>query len=203
MVPPQAWTSLRSHTESSGRHDSDAAHRVCARWLPINLLNGHALRNNLYPPPVPLLAEDKAQEDECHKHEQQHYQDRDDDHHIWVLGSGLWGGRARGHRSPLVPGARLRGQLSYRPQPPTPGQPAVTLHCRGQWKRCYHWRKDRSGPAAGLYETMSVDGLQTVPCTLPDLMVCSVAGVQARSPPWAEIEELWPNPEDKGDLLTI
>ena len=44
------------------------------------------------PPPVPLLAEDKAQEDECHKHEQQHYHDRDDDHHLG-LGLGLWGGK--------------------------------------------------------------------------------------------------------------
>ena len=38
---------------------------------------------------TPPLAEDKAQEDECHKQKQQHYHDRDD-HHL-VVGHGLWG----------------------------------------------------------------------------------------------------------------
>ena len=41
------------------------------------------------PPPEPLLAEDKAQEDRCHKQEQQHYHDRDD--HQLVVGHGPWG----------------------------------------------------------------------------------------------------------------
>ncbi|KAF5924426.1 hypothetical protein HPG69_018827 [Diceros bicornis minor] len=46
------------------------------------------------PMPVPVLAEDKAQQNGCHKQEQQHRHDRDDDDHLVVL-HGLWGRRQR------------------------------------------------------------------------------------------------------------
>lgn len=68
---------------------------------------------------------------------------------IWVLGSGSGEGRARGHRSPLVPGARLQ-RASCLPvtQPSTPGQPAVTLHCRDEWQTVLSLEGRRTGVRA-------------------------------------------------------
>ena len=98
---------------------------------------------------------------------------------VWLLGSGSGERRGRGHRSLPVPGARLqRGRCLPVTHAPTPGQPAVTPHCRDEWQMVLslEGRRTGSGPPAGLCEAVRADGLRWSPChALPELMVCAVA----------------------------
>lgn len=124
---------------------------------------------------------------------------------IWLLGTGSGERRGRGHRSPPVPGARLqRDSCLPVTHPPTPGQPAVTLHCRIEWQMVLslEGRGTGSGPPAGLCETVRADGLRWSPDMRCQTSRSALWCGPGQAPPWVEMRELRPNSLKTKRILT-
>ena len=125
---------------------------------------------------------------------------------IWLLGTGSGERRGRGHRSLPVPGARLqRGRCLPVTHAPTPGQPAVTPHCRDEWQMVLSLEGRRTGsrPPAGLCETvghMDSDGPLAMHCHNSWSALWRGPG---QAPPWAEMRVFRPNSLKTKKILAI